>query len=59
MTDPETEGKRLWAFMNNPENQTRPGHWVHINWGPIPVLLLRSEEDCIEYYRRQVLETKA
>ena len=47
---PEVLGKRLWAFMNAPENQTRPGHWVHINWGPIPILLIRSEADAIHYY---------
>lgn len=51
MQDPVEEGKRLWAFMNAPENQTTDKQCVHINWGSIPVLLLRSEEDCINYYK--------
>ena len=50
METPEALGKRLWAFMNDPENQTSQDHWVHINWGPIPILFIRSEADAIRYY---------
>lgn len=41
-------GKKLWAFMNRPPSSG----WEHVNWGPIPVLLIHSEAQAIDYYRQ-------
>ena len=54
---PEFLGKRLWAFMKSPETQPRAGHWVHINWGPIPILLIDSEAAAIQYYTTRERQT--
>ena len=40
------KGQRLWAFMHAPREQ----YWTHVNWGPIPILMIHSEQDAIAYY---------
>lgn len=47
METPEERGKALWAFIRDPQYFS----W-HINWGSIPHLFIRSEQDAVDYYKR-------